>query len=143
MHKENKSQRNPHRPARAALPKASKARVMYCNESELIGEYTFDVSKSADPSDDRLWTKPVLVQPFPTVSAARAAKRWADLSDGEKVERVAQVIFETHLAQEQRAAKDFPGFWLPWNKKTEPGKDNYRELARAVLTLTGHAPKAK
>jgi hypothetical protein len=58
---------------------------MYCNESELRGESTVEVSKCHDPSDDRQWTAPVAVLPTRTKKQAKKLCQFANLSQEEQV----------------------------------------------------------
>lgn len=93
-----------------------RARVHYANASDYCGEETFIVSRHADPSDDRLWTHPILVLPA-TPEAVEEMR-----------ERVAKAICDH--------SRNWVGAWDN-DTPDAPGKDGYRMDADAVLKAIG------
>jgi len=121
-------------------PSGAKARVMLLmhSKSGAYSDYTLhpDASdahfaKIADETSGRaVILSQVLIIPFPTKRAALAKKKWEGLSYEAKVEAMAKAV--------NRYAN--PGAYskgLTWQKSLPTYQDYYRNLARALLALTG------
>lgn len=97
-----------------------KARVLYASDFWMNQSHFIGTSKKSANS-----THFVLVQPFPTIAAARQAAKWANLSYEKQVEAIAKSLWKNDSRS-----------WTLYCSV-------YRRQAEAILTLLGHsAPKA-
>ena len=116
-------------PQPAALPRAVVCDIYLCEDRKTIRAITPGHSTAGAPEAERSIIGNV--RPHRTHAAATRAAKWANLSEGEKVDKVAR---ELHL--QYRIDYAVPGSER-WEMQSDSSRESYLRRARAVLKLTG------